>query len=187
MKTQYVLACAIAVGTPCKAIAQESFNMTRSVVASSGGMMEGGPFVVGMTLGQSVTGMGAGPTIKVFAEAAGFWPWGRLPVLDVKYPVDSRADTQFALFPNSPNPFTAQTSIPYTIPASAGPTSVIVRLYDLSGRQVRVLDEGVRKPGRQVTRWDGRDESGRMVVGGIYFCRMQAGSFVATRRLVLIR
>lgn len=190
MKTPLFISLVVAAVLPCTALAQQTYKLNRVAFGSVGGVMPGSPFSLGMTVGQSVTGMGAGPmdtAPKTYAEAAGFWMWGHLPVLDVYNPGDASAIVRFALFPNTPNPFSLQTLIKYAIPVSAGPTPVTVRLYDLLGRQIRVLDEGLRDPGMHVTRWDGSDEVGHPVAGGIYFYRIQAGSFVDNRRLALIR
>lgn len=73
-------------------------------------------------------------------------------------------------------------------PRSASPgTYVSIRLFDLSGRMVRVIEEGLRVPGLHTASWDGRDEAGAQSGAGIYFYRMQAGPYRAQRRLVLIR
>ena len=190
MKQVVALALLLTILIPSVAPAAQSYQLTRATFGSAGGpFVEGAPFGLGMTLGQSVIGMGAGPSPppKTLAEAAGFWIWGHIPVLDVHDPGGPNTLTQFVLYPNAPNPFSRQTSFRYAIPRRAGPTPVTVRLYDLSGRLIRVLDDGLRAPGTHFAGWDGRDETGQPVGGGLYFYRIQAGSFVASRRLALIR
>ncbi|MFH1277113.1 MAG: FG-GAP-like repeat-containing protein [Candidatus Eisenbacteria bacterium] len=91
----------------------------------------------------------------------------------------------FALHPNSPNPFNPATTIRYDLPC---PSPVTLRVYDVSGRLVRVLVDGeVRTEGRHTALWRGRDERNREVGSGVYFYRLDAGPFTETRKLVLIR
>jgi len=90
----------------------------------------------------------------------------------------------FALGSGRPSPFRYGTTIAFDLPVSD-----VVRLviYDASGRQVRVLTNGRHTPGRHRVVWNGTNEIGQQVGPGVYFARMQAGSFLATRRLVLAR
>jgi|GEM_PF-1221441 len=73
------------------------------------------------------------------------------------------------LLPNYPNPFNPSTTIAVEL-AQDGPMSVAV--YDMLGRQVRMLAEGVHDAGMHVFEWDGTDENGNPVQSGIYFTRM---------------
>ena len=86
---------------------------------------------------------------------------------------------------NMPNPFTAGTTIAFDL-ARRGPVSV--RIFDVTGRQVRVLAEGgVLDLGRHAMEWDGRDGSGSALHAGLYFCRLDAGATHESRRMVLAR
>jgi flagellar hook assembly protein FlgD len=69
------------------------------------------------------------------------------------------------------------------------PTDEVVSLeiYDVSGRLVRTLVNGHRKSGPYTERWDGKDDAGRSVATGVYFYRMEAGSFNQTKRMVLLK
>lgn len=62
-----------------------------------------------------------------------------------------------------------------------------LRIYDASGRLVRVLVEGVRAAGNHTELWDGRDSRGAAAASGIYFYRFEAGAFRETRKMVLLR
>ena len=55
------------------------------------------------------------------------------------------------------------------------------------GRRVAVLVDGERMAGEFVKNWDGRDQTGREVGSGIYFARLVAGDFTATRKMLLLR
>jgi flagellar hook assembly protein FlgD len=52
---------------------------------------------------------------------------------------------------------------------------VEIGVYDIAGREVRVLAEGVQSAGRHSVTWDGRDQSGAQVRKGMYFVRIQVG------------
>jgi hypothetical protein len=60
-----------------------------------------------------------------------------------------------------------------------------VALYDASGRRVRELAGGVREAGEYAIAWDGRDDAGRAVAPGLYFARLEAPGFSATRKLAV--
>jgi hypothetical protein len=91
----------------------------------------------------------------------------------------------FALMQNIPNPFNPATVIGYDVPA--GGADVTIAIYDVRGRRVRVLVDEHRAPGRYQVPWDGRNARGERVATGVYFYRMRAGSFVETRKMVLLK
>lgn len=94
-------------------------------------------------------------------------------------------DASFMLFPSFPNPFEDATTIRYTL-AEGGP--VALRVYDVAGRAVKTLvdDAGVAA-GEHIVRWNGDNDTGAAVASGVYFYRIEAGPYVETRRMVLLR
>ena len=91
---------------------------------------------------------------------------------------------EFALHPNSPNPFNPSTSIRYQL-AAASPVRLDV--YDTLGRRVRSLVRQAQPAGYHRVEWDSRDDTGQPVAAGVYFYRLQAGPFSAVRKLVLLK
>ena len=88
---------------------------------------------------------------------------------------------------NFPNPFNPETWIPYAV---SEPAAVTLKIYDTNGRQVRELSLGIKEPGQYFTKaraayWDGRNAEGEAVASGIYFYYLEAGSFRATRKLII--
>ncbi len=86
---------------------------------------------------------------------------------------------------SAPNPGRAPT-IRYDLPGLA---RVQVTVYSVAGRLVRTLVSGERAvpPGRYAIEWDGKDEGGRQVAGGMYFARLDVdGRCVASRKLVIV-
>jgi flagellar hook assembly protein FlgD len=66
-------------------------------------------------------------------------------------------------------------------------TPVALRIYDVAGRQVATLVDEPRAAGAHAVRWDGRGASGAEMASGIYFCRLEAGPAVETRKMSLVR
>jgi hypothetical protein len=89
------------------------------------------------------------------------------------------------LLPNIPNPFREATTIHYRLSA---PAQVSLEIFDLSGRLVRRLSDGVsRDPGLHESIWDGRDRSGGISAPGIYYCRLKTDEFIESQKLILLR
>jgi hypothetical protein len=91
---------------------------------------------------------------------------------------------------NAPNPFNPSTTIRYELPDGAGGASLVrVRLgiYDARGGLVRTLVDGLVEPGVREATWQGRDDRGRPVASGVYFYRLEAGGFHATRKMILLK
>jgi hypothetical protein len=98
---------------------------------------------------------------------------------------DGEVPRVLAVHPARPNPFTPNTTIAFDLPE---PAVVTLRVYDASGRIVRTLLDGVPEDaGQYAELWDGRDESGARAASGVYFYRVEVGSRVFTRRMVLLR
>ncbi|MCD6336178.1 MAG: T9SS type A sorting domain-containing protein [Candidatus Latescibacteria bacterium] len=66
-------------------------------------------------------------------------------------------------------------------------SEVRLSVYNLLGQEVRILLDGKVEAGWYSALWDGRDASGRDAASGMYLCRLHAGDFVRTRRIVLLR
>ncbi len=102
--------------------------------------------------------------------------------------MDVAAPKEFVLHQNYPNPFNPETVIRYHIPMLDQPrVSVDLRIYNMMGREVKVLVQEDQRPGFYSVRWDGRDNSGMMVAPGTYFYRLKADRFVRTVKMVLMK
>ena len=85
---------------------------------------------------------------------------------------------------NQPNPFNPSTAIPFTLPRSE---RVKLAVYDVNGKLVKTLIDGVMEAGVTQARWDGRHRHGNPASSGVYFCRLQVGKKFVTRTMVLLR
>ena len=92
----------------------------------------------------------------------------------------------YSLSQNSPNPFNPSTAIRFTVPD--GPSlAVSLKVFDLRGKLIRTLADELKQAGTYQVIWNGTNDSGRQVSSGVYFYRMQAGEFVQTRKMVLVK
>ena len=89
----------------------------------------------------------------------------------------------FTVEPPFPNPF--QTSTSFVLQVQQ-PTSVVVSVYDILGREVRSFPEVSHAKGQFTYAWDGKSNSGSDLPAGIYFVRTHAGDTVHLRRVVLL-
>lgn len=95
------------------------------------------------------------------------------------------ADTADALLhAPCPNPFNPTTTIRYD---TARPGHVSVRIYDVNGALVTVLEDGQLPAGRHQVTWNGRNGRGHEVSSGVYFCRLSTAGFEQTRKMLLIK
>ncbi|MEA3431982.1 MAG: glucoamylase family protein [candidate division WOR-3 bacterium] len=83
-----------------------------------------------------------------------------------------------------PNPFQNKTTVSFGLPKDG---HITVSVYDVCGRLVKTLTNGMMERGVQTAEWDGKDRNGRKVGKGIYFCRVESGEEDETVKLVLIR
>jgi hypothetical protein len=86
---------------------------------------------------------------------------------------------KLALFQNYPNPFSSSTVISYQLPSVA---DVELSVYDLLGQKVATLVKESQQPDSYEVTWDATD-----FPEGIYFYRLKVGSYVESRRMVLIK
>jgi len=96
----------------------------------------------------------------------------------------STSKAEFALYQNAPNPFNPSTTLSFSLPRA---DRVRLAIYDVAGRVVATLLEEMRGPGRHAIVWEGRDGQGQPVASGVYFCRLEAGPHVETRRIILMK
>ena len=91
---------------------------------------------------------------------------------------------RFGLDQNAPNPFNPSTVIRYQL-AEAG--QVRLGIYNLLGQEVRVLVNERQEAGAFTVTWNGTDARDRRVASGVYLYRIQAGAFLAARRMLLLK
>ena len=100
-------------------------------------------------------------------------------------PAEAHTPVRFALRSAMPNPVTKMTEIRFDVPRPGA--DVKLKIYDVRGREVCTLLSDRRAPGYYSQAWDGTNTQGARVAPGVYFCRMEAGEFRDTRKLVLLK
>jgi len=96
----------------------------------------------------------------------------------------SQVPVGFTLEQNYLNPFNPTTIIRYQLPKT---TQVVLKVYNISGQEVRTLFNARQSAGVNAVVWDGRDQSGKEVSSGIYIYRLQAGESVQSRKMSFVR
>lgn len=90
----------------------------------------------------------------------------------------------FTLEQNYPNPFNPATTIRFQL---AEPTAVVLEVFDVAGRRVATLVDEALSAGTYGVEWDGRDDAGRAVAGGLYLYRIRAGHLTETKAMMLMK
>ena len=101
--------------------------------------------------------------------------------------VDNRSETfpqGFVLEQNFPNPFNPSTTLRYELPEDG---LVNVTIYDMMGRQVSTLVSSQQAAGYKSIQWNATNDFGKPVSAGVYLYQIQAGEFVQTKKMVLLK
>lgn len=101
---------------------------------------------------------------------------------------NTNTPTEFSLGQNYPNPFNPSTVITYQLPVSS---HIILKVYDILGREVAELVNEEKSAGTYSVEFNANDissvQNGIERSSGIYFYRLQAGNFVKTKKMILMR
>ncbi len=92
--------------------------------------------------------------------------------------------TTYAVYQNYPNPFNPTTEIKYQVPQQE---RVVIRIYNMNGQLVNTLVDQNMSAGYYTAKWNGLNARGARVSSGVYVYEMRAGSYVETRKMVLIK
>jgi hypothetical protein len=152
------------------------YRIGSTVVGSAGSPGSSASYASNGTLGQA-TPVGPG-SAGGKALNAGFWGILHIVTATEEIPLT------FRLQQNYPNPFNPSTKITFSI---AAPCAVDLAIYDVGGRRIKRLVHETRAPGRYAETWDGTNDWGGRVATGLYFYRLKAGSFVSSKKMVLIK
>lgn len=135
-----------------------------------------------VTVGDSIFIIGGGPV-------AGFGVTDVNSIFVPPLAVTSIADEktlpeEFVLKQNYPNPFNPTTTIEFSLPQTS---EVVLRIYNLRGEVVNTLMQGTQSPGVKSVTWDGSDDRGRQVASGLYFYRLDIGTFTEIRKMTFLK
>lgn len=91
---------------------------------------------------------------------------------------------QFKLYGNYPNPFNPETTISYDLPEES---RVVIKIYKNLGQEVCTLINQRQNPGHRRVVWNGRNQQGESVSSGLYICLIEAGDFLASTKMILLK
>lgn len=134
----------------------------------------------------------AGIKRKISDETPGvgivdFVPWLVKPVVAVsENRIRPQSPEYIRLNQNWPNPFRATTSISYQLTANKS-VMVILKLYDITGKEIRTLVNAIQKPGDYSIAWDGLNNKGEEVPKGIYYYMLTIDGCSMSRKAVFIK
>ncbi len=109
---------------------------------------------------------------------------------EAKAPSVQRPDVQestpqeFSLSQNYPNPFNPETDISYALPTDC---QVKLTIYNIAGQKVRTLVDEHQTTGFKTIHWNGKDNEGKELASGVYFCKIQAGAFTESMKMILMK
>ena len=160
----------------------QSYSL-RAVTVDGGGAKLASPgYACGLSVGQPVASFWlAGSGYKAML---GFWPHpygGSVSGVEENSAGSQLSPLVFDLAQISPNPFNRRTAVHYSLPKES---DVALRVYNSAGRVVTTLVSGRQKPGRYTVSWDVLGVPEAKLPCGTYFCRLEAGDFTATRKMV---
>ncbi len=91
---------------------------------------------------------------------------------------------EYRLYQNYPNPFNPTTSLRYQLPLEA---HVRLAIFDIKGREIMILTDGVKSQGLHTQIWDGHDSNGHPVSSGMYLYRFETRHFSKTMKMVYLK
>ena len=111
-----------------------------------------------------------------------YWEGGG--TVDVIYENKDLIAEEFILYDNYPNPFNPSTNISYLI---SNREHVNIVIFDVNGSKVIELFNDYKSEGTYSIHWNGTNEKGIEVSGGVYFYSIQSGEFRQTKKMVLLK
>lgn len=90
----------------------------------------------------------------------------------------------YILDQNYPNPFNPETTVGFQLPTAS---HVVIKLYNMVGREIRTLVDSFLEEGKHNFRWDGKNDHGNLLPSGIYGYIFKAGDFSDMRKMILLR
>ncbi len=104
--------------------------------------------------------------------------------ISVKNNTTQELPADFKLYRNYPNPFNSSTTISYDLPTAC---HLSLRIYDVNGHLVKILQNGHQTAGHHSISWDGTNKNKVPVVSGLYFVRLHAEGFERVGKVMVVR
>lgn len=94
---------------------------------------------------------------------------------------------EYSLRQNYPNPFNASTDIRYQIPDSRSPLPTTLKIYNILGQEIKIVINEEQASGQYTAPWDGLDMNGVEAPSGVYFYQLRSGTFIQTKKMLLLK
>lgn len=124
-----------------------------------------------------------GTVFRIITSKPNF-PGDTLRVLGSVGIAEQQTPDVFELHQNYPNPFNPETHIRFSL---AHKVKVKLEIFNVLGQRVKTLVDNDMAPGKHEMLWNGRNDAGNRVSSGIYFYRIEAGGYVKSRKMILLR
>ena len=98
--------------------------------------------------------------------------------------IDETLPNTYNLYNAYPNPFNPVTTLRYDLPEDA---LINITIYDMMGREVSTLVSSQQAAGYKSIQWNATNDFGKPVSAGVYLYQIQAGEFVQTKKMVLLK
>jgi len=108
----------------------------------------------------------------------------RYVITDVEEELGDNLPYRFGLSQNYPNPFNPMTNLEYNLPRRS---HVTIEVFNVIGQKVLTLVDRDESAGSYRITWDGTNSSGEKEPTGIYLYRFQAGDYIETKKMVLLK
>jgi len=155
--------------------ALSQYQIGNSAVGGGGNTISNSNYIVVSTVGESFIGKS---TSTLNQQQVGFWyVYQQSIITDIEE--EETIPTVFKLEQNYPNPFNPSTKIKFAVPEKS---NVLLKVYDILGSEVVTLVNKEMDAG-----WYENDFNAAGLSSGVYLLRMEAGSFVNTKKMILLR
>ena len=111
-------------------------------------------------------------------------PVSGVGIMLARIELDAQLPHILVLYPNYPNPFNPVTTLRYDLPENS---LVNITIYDMLGREVKTLINQTQDAGYKSVIWDATNDYGKPVSAGIYLFQIQAGEYISTKKMVLLK
>jgi len=158
----------------------ENYTLKKWAINSGGGGSSSTNYAMQDAVGQS-SAVG-NMTSTSYGAASGFWGEGGMETGIEDKEGDINIPRTFKLHQNYPNPFNPETCIAFDLPWKA---EVVITIYDLQGKKVNCILQGMQEVGAHSVMWRGKDFYGNIVSSGLYFYRIMVRSQEAESKTVV--
>jgi hypothetical protein len=156
-------------------VALPQYQITNSVIGSGGNIIANSNNIIVSTVGESFIGKSSN---TINQNQIGFWyAYQQTTITDVED--EEIIPTVFKLEQNYPNPFNPSTKIKFAVPEKS---NVLIKVYDILGSEVTTLVNKEMDAG-----WYENNFNAAGLSSGIYLFRMEAGSYMNTKKMILLR